>query len=63
METGIFEVKFKDGRAYRIFYENRNQKDRFFKSLYKINPLVESWRTITNGIHTVKQWEEQIKFI
>lgn len=57
METTLYEVKLKDGRTWRVNCENKAQKDRFMKTLHSITDQVEGWRAITNGIHTIKQWE------
>ena len=63
METAIYEIKLKDGRKWRVFCANKTQKEKLIMSLLKIKPLIESWEVIVNGIHTLKQWNEQIKHI
>jgi len=61
METIVFEVELKDGRIFRIFCANSTQKEKFIQSYYKVENLFKSCKVITNGIHTVKQWNEMIK--
>ena len=60
METSVYEVTFKDGRIYRVFCANRTQKDKFKASLVKIG-IPYSFKTLTNGIHTSKQWNQIIE--
>lgn len=62
METAIYEIKFLDGRIYRIFCANGTQKDRCLKAINDIKHLIENWMIIVNGIHTVSQWEKQVNF-
>ena len=62
METTVFEVKIEDGRIFRVFCANSTQKKRFGKALMEnIKGLSTETKEITNGIHTVKQWEEITK--
>ena len=58
METTLFEIELIDGRIFRIFCGNSSQKRRFMASSYKIKHLVKSTKEITNGIHTVNEWEK-----
>lgn len=63
METAVYQIEFKDGRIYRVFYANSSQKQRLLRSINSIKDKVNSTKTVTNGIHNVKQWEEQIKYL
>lgn len=59
METTLFRVKFRNGSEYRIFCGNKKQKERFFRA-FKSTEAFDNVEVseITNGIHTVKQWEQ-----
>jgi len=65
METGVIEITFTDGRIYRIFFANSTQKRKVRSMYHKLQEkdVVKSIDVICNGIHTVKQFEEQLKFI
>lgn len=63
MSTCVFEVKLKDGRAFRIFCANQSQKNRFFVKLNSIMDLVDEYYVISNGIHTTTQWESIVETI
>jgi len=58
METILWEVKTKDGRTFRVFCANRNQIDRFIKLVFGKDYVISE---ITNGIHSIKQFEQFIK--
>lgn len=61
METTIFEIKFIDGRLYRVNCENRAQKNKIL-AWYRANKdNVVSCTPILNGIHSTKQFLEIIK--
>jgi len=60
METAVLQVDMKDGRVFRIFCANATQKKKTEQSLNKIKDKIEFVRTVTNGIHTHKQWKEII---
>ncbi len=62
METIIFEVIFNNGRTFRVFCANSNQKNRFKTSLVNLGKPCK-FKTITNGIHTISQWEKILKTI
>jgi hypothetical protein len=60
METTLYEVKFLDGRVFRIFCRGKNQKKRF----WKVRNKLEKELTITelsNGIHNIKEFEQLTK--
>lgn len=61
MSTAVLEIKFKDGRKYRIFCANANQQLKV-RDMYhqELNGKVKSIKPITNGIHTVKQFKNMI---
>jgi hypothetical protein len=64
--TGLYEIKFKDGRIFRVFCANGSQINRLQKSL-----AIRTTKTaidyeitiISNGIHTISQFEKIIKTI
>ena len=60
METGVIEIEFNDGRTFRIVYLNSTQKKTIINSYYDMENLVSSYKVITNGLHTTKQWRELI---
>lgn len=62
METTLFKVSFNDGRVFKIFCQNRNQKDRFIKSWNTVKDISQC-EVLENGIHKVKQWEKIISTI
>jgi len=60
METRLYEIKFKDGRLYRVFCANKHQINRFWIATVKIQEeLAEDFKTI-NGIHNIKDFEKII---
>ena len=61
MMTTVFEVKLIDGRIFRVFCGNSNQIQRFRNSIQKIQHYKPYVREITNGIHTVTQWDKIIE--
>jgi len=61
METTIFEIKFKDGRKFKVFCANSSQKKRTLKAYNSIKELLISIEDITSGIHTCKQFEQFIE--
>jgi len=63
METGIFEIELNDGRTFRVFYANSTQKKKILNSYNRIKSNCKELRTITNGIHTVRQWEKIAELI
>lgn len=63
METGVYQIELKDGRLWRVFYANSSQKLRLMRSVNSIKNKIDFTKTITNGIHTVKQWEKQAKLL
>lgn len=58
METTLFEVKFYDGRKFRVFCYGKNQKIRFKEFTKKIKKEIESVQVLTTGIHTIKEFEK-----
>lgn len=63
METGVFQIDLKDGRIFRIFCANSTQETKIIQSYYKIKDKVKEFKMITNGIHTVNQFEQHLKTI
>ena len=61
METTIFEVKLIDGRIFRIFCANSTQKKKFINSISEMKHFKPYVSEITNGIHTLRQWNSIIK--
>lgn len=58
METTIFEVKFYDGRKFRVFCYGRNQIKRFREVTNKLKSQITTITEIVNGIHTIEQFEK-----
>jgi len=58
MQTTLFKVETKDGRTFRVFCANSNQRERFIKLVTDTNYATH---VITNGIHNIKQFEQIIK--
>ncbi len=61
METTVYEIKLNDGAVYRVNCTNASQKRRVMQTIQNIFPLIKSWNELTNGIHTVNQWERIAK--
>jgi hypothetical protein len=57
MVTVIFEVKFFDGRVVRVNCRGKNQINRFLTHIDKLKLEIEGFREITNGIHTITEFE------
>jgi hypothetical protein len=58
METTLYTIRFKNGRLFNVFCANKNQKQRFLKSIRFTKGIkIET----VNGIHTVAQWEAMTK--
>ena len=59
METGLYEITFKDGRIFRVFAANKRQKERLLKLFGKIGrnetDRNATMANVRNGIHTIKQ--------
>ncbi len=58
METTIFEVKFYDGRKFRVFCYGKNQKNRFKEVAKNLKKEIQSVQVLTTGIHTIKEFEK-----
>lgn len=58
METSVFSIKLNNGSEYRIFCANATQKKKVIRHYNRIKDRVKEFGTITNGIHTVKQFEK-----
>lgn len=63
METGVLQIDLKDGRLFRIFYANSTQKKKLLRQFNSVKDKIEIVKTVTNGIHTVKQFEQHLKTI
>ena len=61
METTIFEVKLNDGRIFRVFCANGTQKKKFRATICELKHLNPCVSEITNGIHTMLQWNNITK--
>jgi hypothetical protein len=57
METTLFEVKFNDGRLFKIFCSGKNQKKRFCQLADKLKNEIDSIKELSTGIHTISQFE------
>lgn len=60
METIIYQIEFNDGRTFRVFCANSTQKS---KVLNSYSPKIKGITVITNGIHTVKEYQQILKTI
>lgn len=58
METTLFELKFHDGRIFRVFCKGKAQKTRFWMMHSKLKNEIESVEEISNGIHTITEFEK-----
>lgn len=58
METTLYEIKFFNGRVFRVFCRGKNQKQRFNNFTQKIKNEIESITEVTNGIHTISEFEK-----
>lgn len=58
METTLFEVKFYDGRKFRVFCYGKAQIKRFYLVTQSNVNQIESWYELQNGIHTITQFEK-----
>ena len=58
METTLFEVKFFDGRIFRVFCYGKSQKERFKKFTQGIKNEIETVTVISNDIHTITEFEK-----
>jgi hypothetical protein len=63
METAVYQIELNDGRIFRIFCANSTQVRKVNQSYYKIKDKVKEFKTITNGINTVNQFEQHLKTI
>ena len=63
MESIVFEIKFNDGRIFRVFCANSTQIKRVMKSYHGFKSKAKEIKVITNGIHTTKQYEQILKTI
>ena len=63
MTTALFEVRLKDGRKYRVNCANKSQLKRFRAAIETVKPLVEWVGVKQNGIHTVKEFENHVKYL
>lgn len=59
METIVFEVKLTDERTFRVFCRGRNQVKRFRDKIYQMKNF-DSYTNVTNGIHTIAEFEKLI---
>lgn len=60
METTLFEVKLLDGRIFRVFCRGKNQIKRINNKLFSLREQIETVQIITNGIHTIEEFEKLI---
>ena len=58
METTLYEVRFFDGRIFRVYCRGKNQKKRFRKVTEKFKIEIGSVTEISNGIHTITEFEK-----
>jgi len=58
MQTTLFEIKFYDGRKFNVFCCGKSQINRFLKFINKHKNEIEYWKELTNGIHSIKDFEK-----
>ena len=58
MQTTLFEVKFYDGRIFRVFCKGKNQIKRFKDFTNKLFIEIENISEISNGIHEITEFEK-----
>lgn len=51
----LYQVTLEDGRVFKVYCENGNQRNRFIKSVTNTGTKVKDLET---GIHNIKQWEQ-----
>lgn len=61
METGVYQIEFKNGRIFRIFYTTSRQHKKIINYYYANIDKIKTFSPIVNGIHTVKQFEQILK--
>lgn len=57
METTLYQIKFYDGRIFRVFCYGKNQKKRLNEKVLTLEH-VESVIELSNGIHTIAEFEK-----
>jgi hypothetical protein len=57
MVTIIFEVKFFDGRVFRVNCRGKNQIKRFIAHTNKLKAEIGSITTLVKEIHTITEFE------
>ncbi len=55
METTLYELRFNDGRIFRVFCHGKNQKQRLLRVA---NSLKVEVLEILNGMHTIAEFEQ-----
>ena len=60
METGIIEVKLKDGGIFRVTFRNSSQKNRITTACHKNIAKISNFDCISNGLHETKDFEKII---
>ena len=58
METTLFEVKFYDGRIFKVFCKGKNQKKRFWMMHSNLIGSIKSVKKISNSINTITEFEK-----
>jgi hypothetical protein len=62
MQTTLYEVRFFDGRVFRVFCRGKNQNKRFYIYTDKLKTEIESIIELSNGIHTISEFEQIINY-
>ena len=65
MQTTLFQIKFKDGRTFKIFCANRHQINRFKITISELSTKNKSFEIteLANGIHNINQWQQIVNKI
>lgn len=59
MRKGVYQIELKDGRVFRIFYDNSTQEKKLLTHLSSIKDKIVFSKVIVNGVHTFKEFKNQ----
>ena len=62
MQTTLYEVRFFDGRVFRVFCRGKNKKKRFYIYTDKLKTEIETIVELSNGIYTISEFEQIINY-
>lgn len=58
METSLYQMRFKDGRVYRIFCANRKQNVDMLRFINENKDQIVMREIAARGIHTMPQFKK-----